>query len=804
MSYTNTALEEAAPQSMAASAAKSNQKIFRYLFDIALCLTVLAAFVPLAPSMPAAGLDSSWMYAMNQGVAQGFVFGKDIVFTFGPYASIYTEVYHPATDTLMVCGSLFLGISYFLLLLLLGKGQKIYALLLYGIFLSCLVDSRDALLFSYPLLMALVVYRMTLPEDHALHLPLAKPFKYGCLILTAPFGLLPLVKGSLLPVCTIIAVLCFAIFWFHDSKVLACMALGIPAISLVVLSRIAGQPISALPGFFWNMRQIISGYAEAMSFPGNVWECVLYGLACMLIVLVIARSAPGTKHSSWFLCASYAVYFFIAFKAGFVRHDPWHNVIAGTSLLAAALLLFFVLEAKPSLPPLAMAILVWAYIGHGVVPSTANDISRNLRSTFGQAFRGAQERLRMNGGLQKEFNASLAAIRTQFPVPRLTGTTDIYSFNQSWLLASGNVWAPRPVTQSYSAYSPELAELNLRHLQGVSAPDNILFRVEPIDGRVPSLEDGLSWPALINGYSVRMLEGQTAYLRKRATDNQDAGKMAVTVYEANEVLGEEVTLPESNDLLFANIDIEPTLLGKIVSSLFKLPELHATMRLRNGTIKVYRAPSNMMKTDFLITPLVKNTEEFVLLAAAGNKYLANNDVKSITLSSGDRRGLFWNKTYSLRARKLNLLKDTDAENSLLFDGMNAAVPVSPSTTSTQACQGSISDVNGAPSGPETAMVGKALSVQGWMTVSGKDGIVPDLVYVTLTSEAGKIVYIKTHRTPRDDVRRYFGQPGMPEPGYATLTDVSTLSGPYTLGLARIYQGNLRICKEFKLPIVISH
>ncbi len=37
---------------------------------------------------------------MNQGVARGFVFGKDIISTFGLYASIKTQLYDPATDRL--------------------------------------------------------------------------------------------------------------------------------------------------------------------------------------------------------------------------------------------------------------------------------------------------------------------------------------------------------------------------------------------------------------------------------------------------------------------------------------------------------------------------------------------------------------------------------------------------------------------------------------------------------------------------------------------------------------------------------
>ncbi len=796
--------DEAALHSMTTGATNSIQKVFRYFLYFVLCLTVLAVFIPLAPSMPAHGLDTSWMFAMNQGVAQGLVFGRDIVFTFGPYASIYTKLYHPATDRLMVCGSLFLGLSYALLLLLLGKGEKIYGLLLYGIFLACLMDSRDALLFSYPLMIALAVYRMTLPDDHALQLHLAKPLEYSVTLLFAPLGLLPLIKGSLLPISGITAVLCFAIFWRRGNKAPACMAVSIPAITCVGLWRFSGQPISALPNFFWSMRQIISGYTDAMSFPGNVWECVLYVLASALIILVIAWTSRGPKSSTWFLCISYAFFLFIAFKAGFIRHDPWHNVIAGTSLLAAALLLIFVLGEKPSLLPLAMAVLVWAYIGHGTVQTTAEDISVNLRGTFGRAFQGARTRLRKNGDLQKQYDARNAAIRKEFPVPRMSGTTDIYSFNQSWILASENTWAPRPVTQSYSAYTPELAKLNLRHLQGANAPDNILFRVEPIDGRLPSLEDGLSWPALIKGYSLRNLEGQSAYLRKRTTENKNVAGVEDVLYDARHELGEEVTLPESNDPLFANIDIQPTLLGRALSALYKLPELQITMRLRDGRVINYRVISNMMKTDFLITPLVQNTEEFALFAEGGSKYLTANEVKSITISSEDQRGLFWNKPYSLSLRKLNLLGNTDTENSFLFDKMNEAVPGSLSVPSTQVCEGTIGAVNGTPPRSGIPTVGNALSVQGWMAVSGKDGIVPDIVFVTLTSESGKTIYIKTHSTPRDDVRRHFKQPGMPDPGYAAITDVSSLSGRYTLGLARTYKGKLGICQQFKIPILIAH
>jgi len=90
-----------------------------------------------------------------------------------------------------------------------------------------------------------------------------------------------------------------------------------------------------------------------------------------------------------------------------------------------------------------------------------------------------------------------------------------------------------------------------------------------------------------------------------------------------------------------------------------------------------------------------------------------------------------------------------------------------------------------------------------MGVSAKDGQVPDSVYVLLTRKSGKKIYVRAHSIRRDDVKRHFHQPGMPDPGYAALIDVSGLQGRFTLGLARTYKGNLSVCRQFHLPLLIN-
>lgn len=57
----------------------------KFILWMAALVTVLAVFVPFTPRMPGVGGDPSWEFGLNQAVAQGLIFGKEFVFTFGPY-----------------------------------------------------------------------------------------------------------------------------------------------------------------------------------------------------------------------------------------------------------------------------------------------------------------------------------------------------------------------------------------------------------------------------------------------------------------------------------------------------------------------------------------------------------------------------------------------------------------------------------------------------------------------------------------------------------------------------------------------
>jgi hypothetical protein len=84
-------------------------------FFLTMCARLAAAgtavlfLLPLSPDFPNRNFDASWAYALNEAVARHLIFGRDIVLTFGPLAFIYTKMYHPATDGIMLLGSAMLG-----------------------------------------------------------------------------------------------------------------------------------------------------------------------------------------------------------------------------------------------------------------------------------------------------------------------------------------------------------------------------------------------------------------------------------------------------------------------------------------------------------------------------------------------------------------------------------------------------------------------------------------------------------------------------------------------------------------------
>jgi hypothetical protein len=179
------------------------------------------------------------------------------------------------------------------------------------------------------------------------------------------------------------------------------------------------------------------------------------------------------------------------------------------------------------------------------------------------------------------------------------------------LLANDPDWAPRPIPQSYSAYTPALARKNADHLLGPSAPANIFFSIEPIDGRLPALDDGPSWPILLSRYDVAGLRGGMAILRR--TSPAPSPIAEDRLQEGIFQLGQSIALPTDAPWIWARPDVEPTWLGRIASFVYKPPPLRIAFQFADGHASDFRYIAAIGRAGFLAAPLVVTTRDFVAL-----------------------------------------------------------------------------------------------------------------------------------------------------------------------------------------------
>jgi hypothetical protein len=457
--------------------------VLRYSVIAIAVFFIVVRFLPALPAFVGSSQDEGWSWGINVAAAQHAQFGRDVVFTYGPYGAVISRTYHQLVYGRMLLGGALLGAAFAGGLAALGNVFVLAAVAM----LLPIVSATDALAFALPLpaLLLCAVPRGEVVPRRAV---------VAVLLLLPALALLPLTKFSLVPVSGVSLLVLVVLLWRGHRSRLALAAPLLTAILFLLLWVSAGQAIGGLPAFFAGELQLALG-ADAMSWPGPLYIVIELAGACFVFLALLAW---GARRAAWqgssILVAGMALLLYVAFKAGLVRADG-HEIITVWALALMFLVLAAWLRGAGAFAATAAAALLLCgpAAPHGLQPELAA-----LGYGPGVEWQGAL-RLLTGPGV---FNDILAASEARVPpLPwQPAGTADMYGSALSRLLVSGLAWSPRPVLESYSAYTPALARLDADHLTGAAAPDNVFFRPDPIDYRLPALEDGLSWPALLSLY----------------------------------------------------------------------------------------------------------------------------------------------------------------------------------------------------------------------------------------------------------------------------------------------------------------
>ena len=611
------------PLSQAAANAVHENKspqshLARYARIAVVIVVVWLAFgaLPGVPFAPGVGLDASWVLGMNLAHTQGLVHGRDIVWTYGPLGYLSVPM---------------------------GYGPVLYQVLVFklGVYLLwCVALVRLALSavdwFRAWIPVLIGIFAVVDPYGDHLHLAiftwllvvLADTPAWGNagLFLIAFLAALEcLMKVNLGVQSALLFTAVLVVVWRQHARASKTVQRRIVAagclfpLAVVTLYSLESGGPAGVAAYLRNSLEIAGGYGEGMSADGPVSQ-VAIALAGMAILFLLL---PWLEKPARNLAAGYvpaAVYAFFAFKAAMVRQDA-HAANFELQLALASLFLFAIARKRRFLYATAVFQIVCVFISYYYItaswPATNSTIASRL-SVRGN-FPGLDALLDWRQTwtkLERTGQQNLSALRADAGLRAIIGKrpVEVLPWEVARVAANDWTWRPRPIFQSYAAYTPRLDEMNASYLRSGRAADFAVLDWYSVDGRHPFLETPSSWRAQLDLYETVAMQSGMLVLGRRT-----GGHFRLVEPIRSETVSWEraIPVPQSTDPVIVAARIRKSAYGALRNLVFRSSPLYVSVTRQSGRNERYRALRANFADGVIMNQLPAALGDLALLATPG-------------------------------------------------------------------------------------------------------------------------------------------------------------------------------------------
>ncbi len=627
---------------------------FTCLFPLMIALLASLTFIPV-PRQPYLLDDSlSEKTVLSYAHQQGWHFGTDIVFTYGPWGYLVNRHFIPDQYVMQM-------VVLILLSLLVATGvclvawrlTPLWRLLIVTLFvhLTANIDPRTDLIIYSGILcwgwLCLVASGGSLL------------FCLFCFALIAVFGIM--VKANFLFVA-LISSLTISIDSLLKKRVAVAILLPLALGAFLTLAWLsAGQSLLQLRPFFSNSWLIIQGYDQVVGLDGPATFrtrgllVTILGLSAIAIrALAVDPSMPGISlgRIPWRTAAVTAwlsLLLFVVWKHAFVRADLYHMGF----LFGLVPLLVLSIELLPCSSPNALLFsrcLAVACCAMAVLTVQSLFFS-SFKSSLAQPFISLRANLAVlwrPSVFQQHRRQKYEEARSAARLPGISekigqSTVDVFGQEQCYAILNNFNYRARPVFQSYLTFNDRLARLNEQFYLSAGAPQYVLFRLNASDRNFPPLEDALLLRHLLLNFSLVMAEAPFLLLESKTFHS---AKLKLQ-HQASASLNEAVPLPENNEgCSWLEVSLEPNWLGRLRQIIYKPAKTRISFWAGDMKKILSRsgAPAPMLRAGFIASPLLLKTQDV-------SNYLNGTNVIrpaafSIELSSEAQR--YWKPTFLFR------------------------------------------------------------------------------------------------------------------------------------------------------------
>jgi len=563
------------------------------------------------------GLDDSWIAGLHHASATGARFGVDLIFTYGPWGFASEPLAYGSTMPWVVAyqGVLRFAVAGALVgLIASGGGCRRY-----------LAAAIVAFLLLGPEPAIVACWLWVLNE--------AKQERSGSAWAAAAAGLLATGKGTQLWLGLLFALWTAAIDVRQRRFPLGG---GMFVAAWVTAWLVAGQRLGAVAPYLISAIEILRGYTAAMS----VWTPYDWcALPCLIAAICVGAAVK--PRLGWFACLAAVVIGIAVVKIEYVRSGPDRAAKALASMLFMAL---SAAAANRTVMNRPLIVALGIIVGTGCLLPLDNRWDglfvhhlRRLDPTLGEWRLGFQLR-----ETREHFAAAMT--RPEFTIAMPPGATvDVAPHFQGVAVAAGWSYKPRPVFQSYQAYTRRLAELNAEFFASPYAPDQVLATVAPIDNRFAPTDDGPCWREWIRRYRVAEPAGLFVRLVK---SDQTRRLQTKSIGEAQRRFGERWAPPAidpQRGFLWAEIDVAETALNRAASLAYKTVRPTISVDGHEGKELV----PELGRAGFVLSPAIDSMEGL-------RRFIAREPAFAVQSVVVEASPVFYGSTYRVRLYEIDV------------------------------------------------------------------------------------------------------------------------------------------------------
>jgi hypothetical protein len=583
-----------------------------------LCLVVVTLALWLAfvevPLAPEPGLDPSWQLVLVHAHRADLQFGPEVAFTYGPLGFLTSRFSYdgipPARSVWEVAGKLALAATFVVFGRGLSPGRR--ALLIVALLFVTLQSFENVLTAC----VTLTIVLWLLPRG-------ARPWQLAGAL--AWLVLLSHVKFTFLAQALAGVGLAAVAMAMRGERRRAVAVVSAFTATYVIAWVLAGQAPLNLPTYLRHGWEISAGYGGAMSAstaPKSTWWTAGAIFTLVALALGTALRRPAERPVTWAPVVYLAVAWLLVWKHAFTRADGhvlgFFNITLLLSLAVRPLLearRWSWLDACPALCLVGFGMFDLTPLAHfprALADRWTSSSAEVLRPGLASAEKAERTR---------SVRATEARPELQAMIGR--GTVDVIGHDQVQVLLNDLAYRPRPIFQSYSAYTSALLRHNLRFYQSDRAPEFVLARLQTIDGRLPAQDDSLVLAELRRRYDVEACTSDVALLRRKSRQPASVDQPRELLPEVTVKMGEAVTLPAARDgALWLRAEFVPTFRGRWRSFAGQPVRLRIVLTTDADEELSFRVIPGIAAEGFIIQPLLGEQHDLnALLRGRGARWL---------------------------------------------------------------------------------------------------------------------------------------------------------------------------------------